>query len=83
MKDYRVTVRFSAELRRRLKEAARRTQSRESDLIRRAVERQLSAEEASMTAYEHAVKAGLIGLIDSAPRDLSANPKYFDGFGQS
>lgn len=81
MKDYRITVRFPAELRRRLKAAARRSGTRESDLVRTAVERQLSAEEDALTAYEHAKKAGLVGAVQGATRDLSTNRRHFDGFG--
>ena len=83
MKDHRFTVRFSAELRRRLKAAARRTGTRESDLVRGAVERQLAAEPEGLTAYEHAKNAGLIGAVHAASRDLSTNRRYFDGFGRS
>jgi predicted DNA-binding protein len=83
MKDYRITVRFPAELRQRLKAAARRSGTRESDLVRGAVERQLAAEDDALTAYDHAKKAGLIGAIKAAPRDLSTNPRHFDGFGRS
>ena len=83
MKDHRITVRFSPELRRRLKASARRTGTRESDLVRGAVELQLAAEEGSITAYELAKKAGLIGAVKGTARDLSTNPKYFDGFGDS
>jgi predicted DNA-binding protein len=83
MKDHRITVRFPLELRRRLKAAARLGGTRESDLVRGAVERQLAAGEDSLTAYEHAKKAGLIGAVKGTPRDLSTNPKYFDGFGGS
>src|ERR1022692_1456220 len=52
MKDYRITVRFPAELRQRLRSAARRAGTRESDLVRVAVERQLAAEDDALTAYE-------------------------------
>jgi predicted DNA-binding protein len=83
MKDQRVTVRFSPETRRRLKAAARRGGTRESDLVRGAVELHLAAEEDSLSAYELAKKAGLIGVVKSTVRDLSTNPKYFDGFGGS
>jgi predicted DNA-binding protein len=83
MKDYRITVRCSAEMRRRLKAAARRGGTGESDLVRNAVEVKLAAEEGSLTAYEHAKKAGLIGAVKGTIRDLSTNPKYFDGFGGS
>jgi Arc/MetJ-type ribon-helix-helix transcriptional regulator len=83
MKDQRITVRFSPELRRRIQAAARRAGRRESDVIRDAVELQLAAEERGLTAYEQAKRAGLIGAAKGKVRDLSTNPKYFDGFGDS
>ena len=63
--------------------SARRGGTRESDLVRGAVELQLAAEEGSLTAYEHAKKAGLIGAVKGTIRDLSTNPKYLEGFGGS
>jgi predicted DNA-binding protein len=83
MKDHRVTVRFSQDLRRRLKASARRNGTRESDVVREAVELKLAAEECSFTAYDYAAKAGLIGAVKGTVRDLSTNRKYFDGFGGS
>jgi predicted DNA-binding protein len=83
MKDHRISVRLSQETRRRLRAAARRRGTRESDLIRKAVEVQLTAEETSLTAYDHAKKAGLIGMVKGTVRDLSTNRKYFEGFGNS
>ena len=83
MKADRITVRFPAELRRRLKDAARRSGTRESDLVRGAVEVRLAAEDDALTAYERAKKAGLIGMVRGASRDLSTNPRHFDGFGGS
>lgn len=83
MQDQRITVRLSAETRRKLKAAARRSGRRESDLVRDAVELQLASNEGSATAYDDAHKAGLIGAVKGAVRDLSTNRKYFDGFGAS
>lgn len=83
MKDERVTVRFPPDLRRRLRESARRNRTRESDVVRLALERQLAVEEGALTPYEHAKRAGLIGVVKGASRDLSTNPRYFDGFGGS
>jgi predicted DNA-binding protein len=83
IKDYRITVRLPAELRRRLKDAANRHGTRESEIVRKAVERQFAAEDDEITAYEHAKKAGLIGAVRGADRDLSTNPKHLDGFGGS
>lgn len=81
MQDCRITVRFPAELRQRLKETARRTKTRESDLIRGAVERQLAAEEGELTVYDRAKKAGLIGAVRGAAPDLSTDPEHLRGFG--
>jgi len=81
MKDQRISVRFPVELRRRLKRAARTNGTRESDVVREAVERQLAGNDKLTTACERVKKAGLIGAVRGARRDLSTNPKYFDGFG--
>jgi metal-responsive CopG/Arc/MetJ family transcriptional regulator len=83
MNESRITVRFPAALRRSLKNLARRTGTRESDLIRKAVERHLETEQEAPTIYEYAKRAGVIGIIGDAPHDLSTNPKHFDGFGRS
>jgi len=83
MKDRRITVRLPAEMRRRLQAVARRRGTRESDLVRGAVERQLAAEEDALTAYEHAKTAGLIGAVRGAAQGLSTNRKHFEGFGAS
>ena len=69
MKDDRNTVRLAHETK--------------SDLFRKAVEKQPTAEESSLTAYYHAKKAGLVGMVKGAGRDLSTNPKNFEGFGRS
>jgi predicted DNA-binding protein len=83
MKDLRISVRLSPETRRRLQAAARRGGKRESEVVREAVELQLAAEERALTAYDLARQAGLIGAVKGKVRDLSTNPKYFDGFGSS
>ena len=76
-------MRFPAKLHRRLKDVAHRTQTRESDLVRGAVERQLAAEEAALTAYEQVKKAGLIAAVRGAPPNLSTDPRHFEDFGKS
>lgn len=83
MKGHRISVRISAEVRSRLKAVARRSGTRESDVVRSAVELRLATEESSLTAYEYAKKARLIGVVKGAVRDLSTNQKHFDGFGGS
>ena len=83
MNDQRITVRFPPEVRQRLRASARRSGTSESDLVRGAVERQLAAEEKSLTAYDRAKKAGLIGVVSGGPTDISTNPAHFEGFGDS
>jgi predicted transcriptional regulator len=83
MKDSRITVRLPATLRRRLKQAARSSGTRESDLVRVSVEQRLAGEDDEITAYERFKKAGLIGVVRRASKDLSTNSKHFDGFGGS
>lgn len=34
------------------------------------------------SAYEAALRLGIIGCIKNAPSDLSTNPKHFEGFGK-
>lgn len=38
---------------------------------------------AAPTPYEIALREGLIGCIDDTPPDLSTNPAYMEGFGES
>ena len=76
-----LTVRFPAELRQRLRDAAERSGTRESDLVREAVELRLAVTEPVPPAYKKAKKSGIIGAIRSGIGDLSTNPKHFDGFG--
>jgi len=80
--DFRITVRLPGELRRRLKAAARRSGTKESEVVRAAVERQLASAEAAPTVYGQLRKAGLVGSVRGAARDLSSNPVHFDGFGR-
>jgi metal-responsive CopG/Arc/MetJ family transcriptional regulator len=82
-KEYRVSVRFTAELRRRLEAAAKREGKRESEVVREAVEGHLARQQGEPTTYELLKRAGLIGIVKKAPADLSTNPRYFEGFGKS
>ena len=87
MKDHRITVRFPAEMRRRLKAAARRRGTRESDLVRGAVERQLAAEEESR-ALGVDRDVHFLGRIDPvapllASADLYLLPTDRESFGLS
>jgi hypothetical protein len=52
-------------------------------LVRVSVEQRLAGEDDEITAYERFKKAGLIGVVRRASKDLSTNSKHFDGFGGS
>jgi hypothetical protein len=65
----------------RLKRHSRATGTRESDVVRESLEKYLSPEGEGPTAYDLALKSGLIGSARGAPKDLSTNKKYFKGFG--
>ncbi len=81
--DQRLTIRFTSPLRKRLQDAARKKGVREADYVREAIEQRLSSDESLSTAYEIALKAGLIGVVRRAPSDLAGNPAHMEGFGRS
>jgi predicted DNA-binding antitoxin AbrB/MazE fold protein len=58
-------------------------QERVSLSIEKISESETDANDDGPTLFELLDEAGLIGCIKDAPPDLSTNPKYMDGFGQS
>jgi len=51
--------------------------------VREALEHYLSENRKEETAYDLLLRAGLIGFVRDAPKDLSTNKRYFKGFGKS
>jgi hypothetical protein len=49
--------------------------------VRFALEAYLDRESNSGSAYEAAAKAGLIGCVRRAPKDLSTNSRFFEAMG--
>ncbi len=45
--------------------------------------RTVNADGSVRTLYDALSERGLIGFMKDAPPDLSTNPKYMEGFGQS
>jgi len=82
MASQRISVRVSREIAQRLKERSHATGARESDVVRKALENYLPNNGKEQTAYDLAQKAGLIGCIRNAPKDLSTNKRHFKGFGK-
>jgi metal-responsive CopG/Arc/MetJ family transcriptional regulator len=79
----RISVRVPGGIARRLKERSRATGTRESQVVRQALEQYLSQDRMQETAYDLLQRAGLIGCVQDAPRDLSTNKRHFKGFGKS
>jgi predicted DNA-binding protein len=82
MASQRISVRVPHGIAQRLKKRSRATGTRESEVVRKALEEYLSKDADLPTAYDRAVEAGLIGCIRGGPKDLSTNKKYFKGFGK-
>jgi hypothetical protein len=55
----------------------------QKDAARRCDVLERAAQHSQITAYDRAVTAGVLGAILGTPPDLSTNPKYMDGFGNS
>lgn len=83
MASDRITIRISKALQARLRARSRAKGQTPSDVIRVALEVYLSANGEGGSAFEAAEAAGVIGCAGRAPRDLSTNPRYLEGFGKS
>jgi metal-responsive CopG/Arc/MetJ family transcriptional regulator len=83
MASQRITVRIPTALARQLKKLASLKGRPESELVRKALQDYLGRRTPIRSAYEIAKEAGLIACVKGTPRDLSTNPKYFEGFGKN
>jgi predicted DNA-binding protein len=83
MASQRISVRISAQLSQSLRRHSRRRGKPESEIVREALESFLNAAKKEPSAYDVAMELGLIGCAKGLPKDLSTNPKYFEGFGKS
>ena len=82
MASRRITLRLRPELERRLRRWSALSRKDTSTILREALEEYLDKEEPRLVAYDMASLLGLIGCVKSAPKDLSTNPRHFDGFGR-
>jgi len=82
MTTRRIAVRVPEALGAKIRQLSRVTGRTPSDLIRLALEDYLEKEPVRGSAYEAAEAAGLIGCVSRGPKDLSANRRYFEGFGK-
>jgi Arc/MetJ-type ribon-helix-helix transcriptional regulator len=81
MASHRITVRIPAPLSARLQEHSRDDGRSPSDVVRTALEKYLVKRAKPRSAYDAAKAAGVIGCARGGPKDLSTNPRYFEGFG--
>jgi metal-responsive CopG/Arc/MetJ family transcriptional regulator len=82
MAPKRITVRIPGELTARLRSSSRARGASESELVRAALENYLNHSSGDRTAYELAQEAGVIGVAQNTPKDLSTSRRHFDGFGK-
>jgi predicted DNA-binding protein len=82
MASQRITVRVPKSLGALLRSRSRAKGQTPSDLVRVALETYLNREMTDRSAYAFAKEAGLVGCVRQAPKDLSTNPRHFDGFGK-
>jgi metal-responsive CopG/Arc/MetJ family transcriptional regulator len=83
MASERITVRVPKILETRLRDHSRARGQTPSDLVRMALESFLGREGKAQSAYEMAKRAGLIGCVRRAPKDLSVNLQHMKDFGRS
>jgi len=83
MASQRITVRVPAALGARLKSRSRLIGESPSEIVRAALESYLNNGAGGRSAYDVAEAAGIIGCVKGAPKDLSTNPRHFEGFGRS
>ena len=83
MPDHRISVRVPERLGKRLRQRSELQGVPESELVREALDTYLNTPQKPQTAYDAALALGIIGCIKGLPSDLSTNPKYMEGFGES
>lgn len=83
MSSNRISVRIPEGLTSKLRSRSKAKGSTESDLVREALESYLSGPIAHQTAYDLAEASGIVGSVKNAPKDLSTNRRYFQGFGKA
>ena len=85
MSNHRISVRIPKHLGDRLRQRSEVKGTPESELVRKALESYLAQPVSGQSAFEAAIEAGVVGCAKESglPKDLSTNPKHFEGFGES
>lgn len=82
MASSRITVRIPERLTARLRSQSKAKGTTESDLVREALENYLGRSGNERSAFEMAEEAGIIGIAQNGPKDLSTNRRHLRGFGR-
>jgi hypothetical protein len=77
-----ITVKLPEELGLQLDAAAKRRQTSRSEVIRHLLEQGLRVPRQGATTSCYELSKDLCGSIKGAPRDLSTNKRYLQGFGK-
>ena len=83
MATKRISIRIPTNLGQKLRMRSRLRGQSESEVVREALESFLDTSKPEHTAYDVALKMGIIGIAKGLPKDLSTNPRYMEGFGKS
>lgn len=77
----RINVRVDKQVKKDLEDLARARSVRPSDIVREALEEYLGRRKLPESAFDLAVRAGILCAVKGLPSDLSMNPVYREGFG--
>ena len=77
----RITIRLDGQLKQRLETEARSKGVKPSVIIRQALEEHIERQAPAESAYDVAMRLGIIGVFKDGPSDLSSNPAHMEGFG--
>jgi predicted DNA-binding protein len=83
MHSTRISIRLPRSLTERLRVRSRAAGTTESELVREALEGYLRHPAEVRSAYDLAIEAGIIGVAEKAPKDLSTNRRHLKGFGKA
>ncbi len=82
MATNRLSIRIKPKLRQKLRGLSSAIGRRESQIVREALEQYLDSNGRRETCLDIADRSGLVGMVEDAPPDLSANPRHLRGFGR-
>jgi Arc/MetJ-type ribon-helix-helix transcriptional regulator len=77
-----ISLKLPPHLTKALEKEAKSRRSSKSEIIRDALEKALAPQKSKKELSCYDLSRDLVGSVKGAPRDLSVNPKYMEGFGE-